>query len=69
MVTFRESSAPLLEVGWVDRDLHERCLDLQLERPRGISLADAVSFACIPGARVNECSLSTSTSFRKGLPE
>jgi len=41
---FRMSFAPLLDVAWVDSDLHERALDLLLERPRGVSLVDAVSF-------------------------
>lgn len=54
VAAFRESFAPLLEVVWVDRELHERGLDLHLERPRGVSLVDAVSFACIRDARVDE---------------
>ena len=44
-VAFREDVQPLVEVTWVDRDLHERGLDLMLGRARrGFSLVDAVSF-------------------------
>ena len=43
--TFREDFVPLLEVLWVDPDLHERGLDLFLARSlRDLSLVDAVSF-------------------------
>lgn len=42
---FRESFAPLLDVVWVDQDLHEAALDLLVERrKRRLSLVDAVSF-------------------------
>ena len=42
---FRADFAPLLDVVWVDRALHEAGLDLMLERGRRqISLVDAVSF-------------------------
>lgn len=42
---FREAFAPLLQVRWVDEALHERGLELLLERgKRGLSLVDAVSF-------------------------
>jgi predicted nucleic acid-binding protein len=45
---FRESFAPLLEVVWVDEELHEAGLDLLLERKsRRLSLVDAVSFVAI----------------------
>jgi len=54
VAAFREDFAPLLEVEWVDRNLHERGLDLQMVRPRGVSLVDAVSFACIRKARIDE---------------
>lgn len=42
---FRDGFAPLLEVVWVDRELHERGLDLLLEEgARDLSLVDAASF-------------------------
>ncbi len=45
---FRESFAPLLEVTWVDEQLHEAGLDLLLSRKsRRLSLVDAVSFVAI----------------------
>ena len=51
---FREELAPLLEVVWVDRELHERGLDLLMSRPHGVSLVDAVSFVTIREAAVDE---------------
>ena len=53
-ISFRSDFAPLLEIVWVDEDLHERGLDLMLQRPTGVSLVDAVSFICIHEARVDE---------------
>ncbi len=50
---FRRSFAPLLEVEWVDRPLHERGLDLLADRPHGVSLVDAVSFACMRQLRID----------------
>jgi predicted nucleic acid-binding protein len=42
---FREDFVPLLDVVWVDPDLHERGLDLLLARSiRDLSLVDTVSF-------------------------
>ncbi len=42
---FREDFAPLLELVWIDGFLHERGLDLLLERGKTrLSLVDAVSF-------------------------
>lgn len=42
---FREDFAPLLDPVWIDGPLHERGLDLLLERGKtGLSLVDAVSF-------------------------
>jgi len=42
---FREDFVPLLEIVWVDPDLHERGLDLLLARSlRDLSLVDTVSF-------------------------
>jgi uncharacterized protein len=46
--TFREDFVPLLDVVWVDSDLHDRGLDLLLERAvRDLSLVDTVSFLVI----------------------
>jgi predicted nucleic acid-binding protein len=46
--SFREDFAPLLEIVWVDAKLHERGLDLLLERAsEKLSLVDAVSFEVI----------------------
>ena len=42
---FRESFAPILDVVWVGRDLHDAALDLLVLRGRQrLSLVDAVSF-------------------------
>ena len=51
---FRAGLVPLLEVGWVDSELHERGLDLLMNRPAGVSLVDAVSFVYIRENRVDE---------------
>jgi len=51
---FREGFAPLLDVVWVDRELHERGLDMMVTKARGVSLVDAVSFVCIRGEKVDE---------------
>jgi len=51
---FRSDFAPLLEVVWVDEDLHERGLDLMLQRPAGLSLVDAVSFIIIRDRKLDE---------------
>jgi predicted nucleic acid-binding protein len=45
LTSFRARFAPLLNVIWVDADLHEAGLDLLGERSTGLSLVDAVSFA------------------------
>lgn len=45
---FRQDFAPLLEVIWVDEDLHEAGLDLLLDRAsKSLSLVDAVSLVAI----------------------
>ncbi len=42
---FRGDLAPLMEVAWVDEELHERALDLLLQRSSSrLSLVDATSF-------------------------
>ncbi len=51
--SFRSDFAPLLQVRWVDSDLHEAGLDLMFERPAGVSLVDAVSFAYIRQDRID----------------
>ena len=52
--SFRSDFATLLQVVWVDSDMHERGLDLMLERPVGVILVDAVSFVCIREHRIDE---------------
>lgn len=52
---FREDFAPLLEVVWVDRELHEAALDELLERAaRTLSLVDATSFVVMRRRRIEE---------------
>ena len=52
---FREEFAPLLDVIWIDEKLHERGLDLLIERSnRQLSLVDAVSFVVAGDERVDE---------------
>ncbi len=50
---FRADMASLIEVVWVDRELHERGLDLLLDRQRRrLSLVDTVSFLVIAARRI-----------------
>lgn len=52
---FRESFAPLLEIVWVDAELHEAGLDLLTASPlRALSLTDAVSTVLIARERCEE---------------
>jgi len=52
---FREHFTPLLEVVWVNRDLHERALDMLLQRAyRTLSLVDVTSFLVIQGQKIEE---------------
>jgi uncharacterized protein len=52
---FREDLQSLLEVVWVDHELHERGLDRLLGREiRGLSLVDAVSFVIMERERIDE---------------
>jgi predicted nucleic acid-binding protein len=44
---FRDEMDPLLDVVWVDRDLHEKAMDLFLASAHSVSLVDAASFVCI----------------------
>lgn len=45
VTAFRETLAPLLDVAWVDRELHEAGLDWLVQcKSRDLSLVDAVSF-------------------------
>jgi len=50
---FREEFAPLLEIIWVGRDIHEEALDLFLGGSRAASLVDVVSFACMHELRID----------------
>jgi predicted nucleic acid-binding protein len=53
--TFRKDFAPLLEIVWVDADLHEAGLDLLSgRRIRDLSLVDAVSFLVMRQRRLDE---------------
>ena len=46
---------PLLEVVWVNRDLHERALDVLLQRAyRTLSLVDVTSFLVIQDRKIEE---------------
>lgn len=52
---FREHFVPLLEVIWVNRDLHERALDILLQRAsRTLSLVDVASFLVIQEQGIEE---------------
>lgn len=52
---FRRDFAPLLEIVWVDAEIHEAGLDLLLERRvRDLSLVDAVSFLVMRRRRLDE---------------
>lgn len=52
---FRTDFAPLLDVIWVDRALHDAGLDLLLERrKRRLSLVDTVSFVTMRQQQVSE---------------
>lgn len=51
----RSRFSPLLDILWVDRDLHEQALDLLLERGEAhLSLVDATSFLAIRALRIDE---------------
>jgi len=66
--TFRTDFAPLLDIIWVDHDLHERGLDLMLDRPSGVSLVDAVSFACIRDRSIDGVFVFDSHFDKEGFP-
>ena len=52
---FREKFVPLLDVTWVDEDLHERALDEWMRRDsRRLSLVDVVSFLVMREKGVSE---------------
>ncbi len=52
---FREQFAPLLEVIWVDQDLHNRALDILLQRSsRQLSLVYVTSFLVIGEQQIEE---------------
>jgi len=53
VLEFRQFFAPLLDVVWVDAELHERGLDLLSQRTSSLSLVDAVSFACIRDLKID----------------
>lgn len=68
VIAFRKDVAPLLEVSWVGRELHERGLDLMLELPAGVSLVDAVSFVFIRQNRIDEVFALDRDFEREGFP-
>ncbi len=52
---FRGDFAPLLDIVWVDSEMHEAGMDLLMERrSRRISLVDAVSFHVMRSERIDE---------------
>jgi uncharacterized protein len=51
---FKEEFAPLLEIIWVEHELHEKGLENFLSGTRSISLVDAVSFACMKRLRIEQ---------------
>jgi len=52
---FRDDFAPLIEVVWVDEELHDAGLDLLLgRRKRRLSLVDAVSFITMRQRNIGE---------------
>ena len=56
---FRQTFTPLLDVVWVDRELHEAGLDLLIDREdRHLSLVDAVSFLTIRSRKLDGAFLS-----------
>ena len=53
--SFRTDFAPLLEIVWVDEALHNRGLDLLLDRKKeSLSLVDVVSFVTMRQRDMNE---------------
>lgn len=50
---FRQTFTPLLDVVWVDRELHEAGLDLLDRDERQLSLVDAVSFIIIRSRKLD----------------
>ncbi|MDW7711325.1 MAG: PIN domain-containing protein [Deferrisomatales bacterium] len=55
VASFRTDFAPLLEVVWIGEELHDRGLDLLLEKSaRTLSLVDAVSFIVLRDLNLRE---------------
>lgn len=55
VAAFRQEFAPLLNIAWIDASLHERALDLLLERDHGaLSLVDASSFLVMRDRGIEE---------------
>jgi len=53
--SFRNEFAGLLDVIWIDSELHERALDLLIQRAsRALSLVDAASFVVMRQKRIDE---------------
>lgn len=52
---FRKDFAALLDVIWIDGELHEKALDLLIQRSsRDLSLVDAASFVVMRQQRIDE---------------
>lgn len=55
VTAFRDDIEPLLEVTWIERDLHERGLDLLVARGRAtLSLVDTTSFVLMCDEGIDE---------------
>ena len=65
---FRQGLAPLIEVVWVDQELHESGLDLLFEQNRRhLSLVDTVSFVVIRQRRVDRVFAFDRHFYQEGL--
>ncbi len=65
VAAFRDDIQPLLETTWVERDLHERGLDLLVARGRTtLSLVDATSFVLMRDEGIDEA-FAYDSHFRK----
>lgn len=53
--SFRDDFAPLIDIIWVNKDLHERALDLLLQRStETLSLVDVTSFIVMQEHKIDE---------------
>ncbi|MFZ5471951.1 MAG: type II toxin-antitoxin system VapC family toxin [Myxococcota bacterium] len=69
VASFREAMLPLLDVVWVDRELHEKSVDLWLKRKRRtLSLVDAVSFVLFTELKLDAAFAFDSDFDEEGIP-